>query len=367
MLWEIGAPTFLEQISAGTSRTSHICLGSPRSSFLDFFPRELPALVSSQWLIESLFIHEESNVAMKEPERHPVFLLDATWEEDSAFGGYMQHYKRGHIPGATFFDLRALCAPPNSRLSCPIPDACAFEHFVSNMGITNKSHVVTYDSLDCRYAARVWFLFRVFGHERVSVLDGGFRQWVLDGHEVCSEEYNGSCLPDQTEPQPVLLSPHPTHKFKAALQPNVHINFTEMKTLVEKEEVQIIDCRPELNANEERLSAASVNLCAMTSSTTSSEFPSLGLIKGAIHMPFINLFTPEGTYKPEPELLQEFEKAGVDLSVPAVVYSQRGISACTVALAAAICGAPNMPVYNGSWTEWQALAPHSLIVTGSTI
>ncbi|RUS82588.1 hypothetical protein EGW08_009662 [Elysia chlorotica] len=350
--------------SADMSRTSVVSVASAKSSIFNLPLHNPPALVSPQWLMEALFTNQqEKDQSMKESQPHSVFLLDATWEATSTTSAYEQHYKRGHIPGALFLDLEALCQKqPNSHMCCPIPDPGKFERFVNNLGVSKDSHVVTYDSLDGRSAARVWYLFRLFGHEQVSVLDGGLRQWLQEGHQICTTDKDGTCrLPQEDQS---LNTSQSTQKFKAKLQPNMLIGFTELKSIVEKEDAQIIDCRSELSSSEKPSTAYCSNATAMTSCASSHEVPSQGQIKGAIHIPFVNLFTPDGKFKLEEELLQVFEKAGVDLSVPAVVYSQRGMSACTVALAASICGIPTVPVYNGSWTEWEAMAPSCLIVKG---
>lgn len=339
-----------------------------RSSIKDIIPEFPPALVTGQWLKEAFIlsdgelVHQENNVFLKETRYHHVSVLDASWEQELDCNGYAKHYKRGHIPGAIFFDLHALSQPKSTPAvrCCPIPDKEKFESFVTSLGVTKDTHVIIYDSLDSRSAARAWFLFRLFGHDRVSVLDGGLHQWQSDGHEICTADRNGVCRSEQTA-TPLALSPHTARKFKADFRSGLLRNFAEMKAIAENKEAQIIDCRPLASTMQTAKHGHKMDYSMLASPSSPFRHHSSGHIKGAINIPYTNLFTPEGTFKSEEDLVRVFEGAGVDLSVPAVVYSERGMTSCCVVLAAALCGTVNLAVYNGSWLEWEQSAPSSLI------
>ena len=369
-------PGVSPQISSSTSRAFHG--HSPRSSFIVASPGGAPpALVSPQWLRDVLsitggdFVHPKTSGAASLNELYvrTVCLLHATWRAEPGFDGYEQHYKRGHIHGAVFLDPQGLYPARQSddQVSLPIPEPGHFERFVSSMGITKDSHVVIYDSVDSRSAARAWFLFRLFGHDRVSVLDGGLGQWIRDGHEICTAVCDGTaCRPDDGR-IPSLLSPSSAYAFKAEFRPDMLRNFVEMQDIVEDGETQVIDCRPEPNSSEDRPSDLPTGTLALPSSASSTDIPLAGYIPRAIHIPFTSFFTPEGTFKEEEELLQVFETSKVDLSLPAVVYCQRGMTSSVVILAACLCGTPNLPIYNGAWDEWKTLAPPSLIASNEEI
>lgn len=70
-----------------------------------------------------------------------------------------------------------------------LPTSSHFSSYVGDMGIGNHTHVVVYDTSNFGSfsAPRVWWMFRVFGHSRVSVLDGGMRSWLAEGHQVTAE------------------------------------------------------------------------------------------------------------------------------------------------------------------------------------
>ena len=105
-----------------------------------------------------------------------VRIVDATWylpgdERDPA-----KEYEASHIEGAVFFDIDAI-ADPSSHLPHMLPTAAEFGAAVGAMGIGNEHHVVVYDTHGVYSAPRVWWTFRTFGHDKVSVLNGGLPKW----------------------------------------------------------------------------------------------------------------------------------------------------------------------------------------------
>jgi hypothetical protein len=94
-------------------------------------------------------------------------------------------WREGHIPGAAFMDLdRDLASPPGERGRHPLPDADAFEAAARRAGIGSDSLVVAYDEAAEGGAARLWWLLRHFGHDNVTVLDGGLREWRAQGGDL---------------------------------------------------------------------------------------------------------------------------------------------------------------------------------------
>ena len=92
-------------------------------------------------------------------------------------------FLEAHIPGARFFDIDGV-ADRASDLPHMLPDAKGFALAMGAMGITRDDEVVVYDTVGTTGAARVWWTFRAFGHERVSVLDGGLPKWRSEGRPV---------------------------------------------------------------------------------------------------------------------------------------------------------------------------------------
>lgn len=90
-------------------------------------------------------------------------------------------------------------------------------------------------------------------------------------------------------------------------------------------------------------------------------FPLAGLesghIPGAVNIPFQSFLTETGHEKSIEEIQQMFREKKVDLSKPLTITCRKGVTACHIALAAYLCGKPDVSIYDGSWSEWFHRAP----------
>ncbi len=113
-----------------------------------------------------------------------VGLYDIRWDLTEPAKG-RQTYERGHIPGAVFVDLDFdLAAPPGLDGRHPLPTPADFAATLGRLGISPGTHVVVYDDNAARMAARLWWMLRAIGHEKVQVLDGGYQAWVRHGGDI---------------------------------------------------------------------------------------------------------------------------------------------------------------------------------------
>ncbi|KAJ1173690.1 hypothetical protein NDU88_005516 [Pleurodeles waltl] len=281
------------------------------------------ALVSAKWLAEALGARR----------RGPgLRVLDASWyppgERDAR-----QEYLERHIPGASFFDIE-VCKDQASPYEVMLPSEQVFGDYVGSLGVGNNTHVVVYDGdqLGSFYAPRAWWMFRAFGHRQVSVLNGGFRNWVREGHPMTAEA---------TRPEPA--------QFKAKLDRRLVKSFEEMLENLQTKKFQVVDSRSEGRYR-----------------GTEPE-PGQGIdpghFPGTINMPFMNFMTESGHEKPLEELQKMFSEKNVDLARPLAVTCRRGVTACHVALAAYLLGKEDVAIYDGSWAEWFKRAKPELIVT----
>ena len=122
-----------------------------------------------------------------------VRVLDGSWHLPTMARDPAAEFLEAHIPGAAFFDIDSIC-DPDSSLPHMLPSPELFARSVSALGVGNDSHVVVYDTVGLYSAARVWWMFRVFGHERVSILAGGLPLWRAEGHPV--ESGKATIAPD---------------------------------------------------------------------------------------------------------------------------------------------------------------------------
>jgi thiosulfate/3-mercaptopyruvate sulfurtransferase len=268
----------------------------------------LPALVSTAWLAGRL-------------GRPGLRVLDASWYLPTSGRDAAGEYAAAHIPGALFFDLDAT-SDRTSPLPHMLPDAGAFARAMSGLGLDDADDLVVYDGSGTNIsAARAWWTFRVFGHARVAVLDGGLPKWRREGRPL--------------EARTVALPPG---RFSASLDRAAVRDLAAVRALVDRPTEQIVDMRS-----------------AGRFAGTEPE-PRAGLrgghIPGSRNLPFSELVTAEGTLLPADELRRRVEAAGIDVSRPIVATCGSGTSACTLILALHLLGHDRVALYDGSWTEW---------------
>jgi len=98
-----------------------------------------------------------------------------------------EDYREGHIPNAQLLDLVEDLSAPGSPLRFTLPTPERFARAVEALGVSDDSHVVLYGTGDVQYTTRAWWMFRVFGFDRVSVLDGGWQAWSAEGRPVTTD------------------------------------------------------------------------------------------------------------------------------------------------------------------------------------
>ncbi len=210
------------------------------------------------------------------------------------------------------------------------------EKFVSRirkMGIGDGHRVVVYDQDGLFSAARVWWMFRVFGHDDVAVLDGGLPKWLAEGRATEDEE-------------PMLRERHFTGRKNASMVRDV----TQVAASLKVGEEQIVDARgPGRFRGEEEEPRAGLRA---------------GHIPGAKNVHYASLLNADKTMKSVEETKAIFEAAGVDLDKPIITSCGSGVTACILALSLERLGHAKNAVYDGSWVEWGAY-PDLAIETGA--
>lgn len=265
-------------------------------------------VVSTEWLARHL----------NDPA---LVILDASWYLPSSGRHPALEYHEAHVPGAVFFDLDAM-SDHASPLPHMLPDPIQFAHDVGQLGVGNDNSVVVYDTSGTNLsAARVWWMFRAFGHEAVSVLDGGMRKWVSEKRPV--------------EPGSV---DRPSAAFTVHLQPHLLRDLPAMVSNLASLRDQVLDAR-------------STGRFAGTEPEPRTGLRG-GHLPGSHNLPFNRLVRPDGTLLTAGELRQVFEQAGVDPSRPIVATCGSGTSACALLLGLHALGYDGHSLYDGSWTEW---------------
>jgi thiosulfate/3-mercaptopyruvate sulfurtransferase len=275
-------------------------------------------LVSAAWL----------KVRINAPD---VRVVDASWYMPGDPRDPDAEFLRSHIPGAVRFDFDKI-ADKQTDLPHMLPDPLEFARTVGAMGIGNEHRVVVYASEGIAPAARVWWMFRVMGHDAVSVLDGGMPKWIAARGPIQAGH-----------------APHPPAQFRARYRKELVKSFDQVSEILDKKSAQVVDVRAAARfrgeAPEPRAGLRS------------------GHMPGAMNLPVSDLMNADGTMKAKPLLKDLFSAARANIEKPMVTSCGSGVTAAVAALAMARLGQWDTAVYDGSWTEWGG-RPDAAVVTG---
>ncbi len=201
-----------------------------------------------------------------------------------------------------------------------LPSAAHFAEAVGALGISDGDTIVVYDQLGLFTAARVSWMFRLYGARDVRILEGGLPAWVAERRPVTSEA---------PAPKPAT--------FKARLDAETVADLDEVQAALRDGSAQIVDARPRLR------------FLGQAPEPRPGVKP--GHMPGSLNLPF-DVVTAAGTLRPAEEIRAEMAKAGIDPQQPIVTTCGSGVSAVIIAMALARAGAKVDAVYDGSWAEW---------------
>tara|TARA_B100000809_G_C15115584_1_gene522288 strand:- start:141 stop:968 length:828 start_codon:yes stop_codon:yes gene_type:complete len=265
-------------------------------------------IVSVDWLYENL-------------DNDKLFVLDATIKkvlDSTSFSS------EEWIPKTRYFDLKGKFSEVEAEFPTTLPSQEQFQREARFLGVNSNSIIVVYDTKGIYSSARVWWLFKTFGFENVSVLDGGLPEWKRLNYRVITS----------------LHTPNwNIGNFSAVYQPKNICFFDAISKLSTNKKCFILDAR-----SAERFQSIVPE-------------PRVGLRRGTIpnseNLPYTNVFNGN-CLKSKEELISIFNTFKIeDKSLTFTCGS--GITACILALAADISDYKKIAVYDGSWTEYGTL------------
>jgi len=235
-------------------------------------------------------------------------------------------YHAAHIPGAVYVHLEEeLCAPviPGKTGRHPLLPLQGTVELFSRLGIDQNIQVVAYDDwtpISGAVAARLWWMLRWLGHERVAVLDGGWKAWLAaDLPTVSGNETR------------------PPRQFVPRLHLEIYASVADVKAALLYPGWKVFDSR---TADRYRGENETID-------------PVAGHIPGAINAPYVENGTPQGTFRSPEELRQRFiQLLGETPAQKAIFYCGSGVTAAVNVLALKHAGLGDARLYVGSWSEW---------------
>jgi thiosulfate/3-mercaptopyruvate sulfurtransferase len=233
-------------------------------------------------------------------------------------------YEAGHLPEAIFADLDSDLsqkqANPAQGGRHPLPPVETFAARLGSWGVTPASHVVIYDEQGgANAAARLWWMLRSVGHERVQVLDGGLAQALAEGFVLTSAPSTPRAAP-----------PYPAVKYQL---PTVDIDHVAQARL--RQDTRVLDVRAAVRFRGEQ----------------ETFDPVAGHIPFAVNVP-LSENLENGRFKSAEALRALYEPLHGEASHELIVHCGSGVTACHTLLALERAGLPGGKLYVGSWSEW---------------
>jgi thiosulfate/3-mercaptopyruvate sulfurtransferase len=225
----------------------------------------------------------------------------------------MPDYRESHIQGAVNVSRADIVVMnPFPALLAP---AEQIERVMGSRGISNDSLVLIYDNNNNMDAARLWWTLKVYGHDNVKVVSGGFQALLAAGFQL-------STTPSQIQPAVFRAGP-------------------------KREDMLVTAAEIRRNINEPNQSIVLLD-------TRSDDEWSEGFIPGAIHANYIGNNFRDGTFRPVTHIRIRYLELGVDYTKEVHLYCLTSIRATQTFLAMYNAGYRNLRLYDGAWVEWSA-------------
>ena len=238
-------------------------------------------------------------------------------------------YEAGHIQGAVGFNWQTQLQDQVNR---DIIGKAGFEALIGGAGIGNADTVVLYGDNNNWFAAYAFWLFKIYGHRDVRLMNGGRVKWLNEADKALTVD-----VPAVT---PVKYS---------ASAPNLALraNVRDVLRAVEAKSHNLVDVR-----SPDEFTGKVIAPPGMTETAQRA-----GHIPNAASVPWASAVLPDGTFKSVDDLREIYlNKAKVDPSRDTIAYCRIGErSSHTWFVLTYLLGLNNVRNYDGSWTEYGSM------------
>jgi thiosulfate/3-mercaptopyruvate sulfurtransferase len=263
------------------------------------------ALVTTEWVEDHL---DDPGIRLLEVDYEPV---DA--------------YNLGHLPGALLVDWKRDIKDPETQT---LLSRSGMEALMSRLGVSADTTLVVYGDARNWYAAYALWVFKLYGHRDVRLVNGGRETWFAEGRKVTEE---------------VPLSA-PSEYRTGEPSPGIRATLSQVRAALSRDDFVIVDVRS---------SAEYECAIPVSSESPAAPPPPKGHIPGARNVPWTETINDDDTFKPVEELEELYRRHRVTPDRSVITYCQTGARGShSWFVLSCLLGYPEVMHYDGSWRDW---------------
>jgi thiosulfate/3-mercaptopyruvate sulfurtransferase len=278
-------------------------------------PNPIDPLVTTEWLEEHL---ADPGVRVVDIRGYVTTRPDGPGVEVATYRGAPEEYRAGHIPGAVFVDWTVDIVDLDDPVPAQIAGAERFAQAMAERGIGDEMHMVAVDHMGGQYATRLWWALTYYGHDAVSVLDGGWNRWV-----------------EQERPVTIDVPGYPLATFTPRIRVDWRATAEEVLARSGDPSLQLLDARDPGQYHGTRRRGMHG-----------------GHIPGAVSLPRELFFAEGGGFLPLEQIRAMITEHQIDINRPVIAYCNGGVAATVLLFHLSRLGAARLTNYDGSWNEW---------------